>query len=294
MKYKGGKMKKGYSIFICIMILSAFLMPMNTFANMAQPNESDISSAITFKENEEIAVTKQVLDITVEGEYAQIVSSYTMQNITENQVMTQSMFLSPNIQNANTTVLIDDEKIEFETESYALDYDTEVKTNDWQYVVLTDSDFIGDERVDTINFSIDFKANEEKTVVVSYMYKLGGYPLVDFDIKEGRIEYLLAPAALWQSYKDLEINVYLSDNMPVIKESNLDFEKIKTGVYQYKSDTLPSENIEIIIDENFFQNIISTIKNPYLLFLLLPLIPIIGAIVLIILIIKLKKKKLKK
>ena len=52
--------------------------------------------------------------------------------------------------------------------------------------------------------------------------------------------------------------------MPVVTSSNLKFEKVGTRTYQYISYKLPKENLEIVIDENWWQNIFSTLRSPYL------------------------------
>ena len=57
--------------------------------------------------------------------------------------------------------------------------------------------------------------------------------------------------------------------LPVLKESNLDFEKVGKREYQYTSSTLPEGNLEITIDESWFQTIFSTFRNPYLPMMLL-------------------------
>lgn len=51
--------------------------------------------------------------------------------------------------------------------------------------------------------------------------------------------------------------------MPVLVESSLPFEKVTEREYVYTSDTLPEGNLQISIDENGWQNFISTLKSPY-------------------------------
>ena len=100
--------------------------------------------------------------------------------------------------------------------------------------------------------------------MVSYTYRLGGYPDLDFNAKRGEIVYYLTPAAMWKDFRQLTINVYLDEDMPVITSSNLDFEKVGKRTYQHVSDTLPEEDLRITIDENWMQNISSTLRSPYL------------------------------
>lgn len=259
-------MKKTSLIFALILVL-VLSLPQITYANMAAPKESDIGSSITFEKSDTISVLSEVLDITIDGSQAYIVATYKMKNTKNESISTQSMFLSPNIENSGVKVVVNDKDTSFTAESYALNYDTQVRTNDWQYAILTDNETAShnkEQTVDSITFDMDFGPNEEYEVMVSYHYRLGGYPDYDFDAKRGEIKYYLAPATMWKDFSDLTINLYLDENMPIIKSSNLEFEKVGTRTYQYVSVTLPEENIEIVIDENWYQNIFSTLRSPYL------------------------------
>lgn len=261
-----------------LMIMSiTMLLPTVVYANMAAPEESDIGSAVTFEKNEEIAVLSEVLDIVVSGSQAEITATYTMKNTTDREVTTQSMFLSPNIEQGGTEVLVNGVSVEFVSESFELNYDTEITTNDWEYIVLTDEEIGMTEEVsvDTVTFEMEFEPQEKYEVVVSYTYNLGGYPDYDYDAKRGEITYYLAPAAMWKDFENLTINLVLDKDMPIIAESNLEFEKVDTRTYQYVSDTLPVENLQITIDENWFQNIFSTIRSPYMPLLAMVCSPIV-------------------
>lgn len=259
-------MKKVSLIFAFVLIF-ALSIPQVAFANMAAPKEADIGSSITFEKNDAVSVLSEVLDITVDGSEADIVATYKMKNTTDESISTQSMFLSPNIKNSGVKVVVNGKDTSFTAETYALNYDTKIKTNDWQYVVLTDDEIASrneEQTVDTITFEMDFAPNEEYDVIVSYRYRLGGYPDYDFDVKRGEIEYYLAPAAMWKDFSNLTINLYLDKDMPVVTSSNLKFEKVATRTYQYISDKLPKDNLKIVIDENWWQNIISSLRSPYL------------------------------
>lgn len=65
--------------------------------------------------------------------------------------------------------------------------------------------------------------------------------------------------------------------------------------YQYVSDTLPEEELYIVIDENWIQNIFSTLRSPYLPMLAMLTSPviIITLILVVILVIYLRKDKKK-
>ena len=264
-------------------------------ANMAAPKEADVGSTITFEKNDTISVLSEVLDITVDKEKAYIVAKYNMKNTTDQSISTQSMFLSPNIEYSNVNVMVNNIEVDYVSESYSLNYDTEIEIVDWQYVVLTDDKIASnsiEQKVDTITFNMDFLPNQEYEVIVSYTYKLGGYPNNEYNAKEGIIEYYLTPTSMWNDFNNLTINLYLDNQMPVIKSSNIEFEELDKGVYQYVSNSLLNENLKIVIDENWFQNIISTLKSPYFLMVIMMFSPfVIIPLLVILLVIFIRRKK---
>ncbi len=273
----------------------ALFIPKAVYANMAAPKDADIGSSITFEKNDTLSVLSEVLDISVNGSKANIVATYKMKNTTNDRISTQSMFLSPNIETSGVQVMVNGRDTPFQSKSYVLNYTTEVEMIDWQYVVLTynNTSLSEEKTADSVTFEMVFEPGEEYDVVVSYVYRLGGYPEYDFDAKRGEIKYYLAPAAMWKDFENITINLYLDKDMPVISSSNLEFEKVGTRTYQYISSTLPDEDLKIIIDENWFQNIFSTLRNPYLrmgLIVLSPVILIVLAV--IIFMIRHRHKKL--
>lgn len=270
-------MKKSGLIVAFVLIVALFI-PQVAYANMAAPKEADIGSSITFEKNDSVAVLSEVLDITVDGSEADIVATYKMKNTAEESISTQSMFLSPNIKNSGVKVTVNGKDTAFAVEKFALNYATEIKTDDWQYVVLSNDEAAShdaEQTVDTITFEMDFAPHEEYDVQVSYRYRLGGYPDYDFNAKNGEIKYYIAPAAMWKDFSNLTINLKLDKDMPVITRSNLEFEKVGTSTFQYTSDKLPEENIRIVIDENWWQNFISSLKSPYLPMALMAVSPFI-------------------
>lgn len=248
-----------------MVLLMALSLSQTAKANMAAPADPDVGSAITFQKNEEISVLSEVLDITVHGAKADMVVTYTMKNTTQEQVVTPSMFLSPNVEQGNVEVTVDGEAAPFTVDQYALNYSTQIQTADWKYVVLSTGDVadVQERTVDAISFELTFEPGEESQVVVSYTYALGGYPDYDFDAKRGDLKYYLQPAALWKDFSNLTINLYLDEDMPVLKYSNLPFEEVGPRTYQYTSATLPEENLDLTIDESWWQNIFSTLRSPY-------------------------------
>ena len=250
---------------LALALLTALALPRTAWGNMAAPAYADVGSSITFQQNQAIAVLSEILDITVHGAKAEITATYHMKNTTDNPVSTRTMFLSPKIEDSGTAVAVNGQETPFTVESYGLNYSTEVETDQWQYVVLTeDAEIAGEQTVDTVAFTMDFAPEEEYDVTVSYTYRLGGYPDLDFNAKRGEIVYYLTPAAMWKDFGQLTINVYLDEDMPVITSSSLNFEKVGKRTYQYVSDTLPEEDLRITIDENWMQNISSTLRSPYL------------------------------
>lgn len=292
----GGVIIKKIGFIFAFVLVFLLSIPQAVYANMAAPAEADVGSSITFEQNDALSVLSEILDITVDGSEANIVATYKMKNITAEPISTQSMFLSPNIKNSGVKVVVNGKDPSFTVDSYTLNYNTEIKTDNWKYAVLTNEEIAShnaDQTVDVITFDMDFAPNEEYDVVVSYIYRLGGYPDYDFDAKEGRIEYYLAPAAMWNDFGSITINLNLDEDMPVIASSNLKFKKINTRTYQYISDTLPQEDLKIVIDENWWQNIFSTLRSPYLsmtLTMFLPLILITLALIIFI-VWRLRKRK---
>lgn len=289
-------MKKTRLIFLFVLVL-ALQSPQISYANMAAPTESDIGSSITFEKNDKISVLSEVLDITVSGSQANIVSTYKMKNTTNKSISTKSMFLSPNIKNSDIKLVVNNKDSYFTVESYSLNYDTEVTTNDWQYAVLTDNEIASpddEQRIDAITFDMDFTPNEEYEVIISYYYNLGGYPDYNFNAKRGELKYYIVPAAMWKNFSNLTINLYLDKDMPIIQSSNLEFKKVGPRTYQYVSDTLPKENLEIVIDENWYQNIFSTLRSPYFPFMVMMFSPfiLIGLAIIVIIVWCVRKKKL--
>lgn len=258
---------KKLSLTLAFVLLLLLIITQIAYGNMAAPRKADIGSSITFDKNDTISVLSEVLDIEVYGSEANIQATYKMKNTTDKNISTKSMFLSPNIENSKVTIVANDKDTPFIVESYALNYNTEVETENWKYAVLTDENiasYSDNQKVDAITFDMTFLPNEEYHVIVSYTYRLGGYPDSDSNEKEGLIEYYIAPAAMWNDFGSITINLTLDEDMPIISHSNLEFKKIDTGKYQYVSDTLPEENLQITIDENWWQNIFSTLRNPYL------------------------------
>lgn len=289
-------MKKACLIVIFIFVLS---IPQIAYANMAAPEEADIGSSVTFEKNDALSVLSEVLNITVKGSTADIAATYHMKNTTAESVSSQAMFLSPNIETGGVEVKANGKELPFQSKRYTLDYSTEIQTDDWQYVVLTEGELTdpnGERAVDSITFQLNFAPWEEYDIVVSYTYRLGGYPDYDFNAKEGRIEYYLTPAAMWKGFENLTINLSLDEAMPVLSSSNLSFQKTGERTYQYVSDTLPEENLKIVIDENWFQTIFSTLRSPYLPMTLLTFSPflLIALAVIIVIIWRLHKRKKRK
>lgn len=288
-------MKKASWVFVLALVFALAVSPI-AHANMAAPARADVGSSITFEKNDAIAVRSEVLDITVHGSQADISAVYTMKNTTAEKISTPAMFLSPNIESGGTRVLVNGRETDFTTDRYTIvswPDSEEITAEDWRFTTVG----LDGDTVDTIDFEMEFEPQEEYQVAVSYAYRLGGYPDYDFNAKDGEIEYYLAPAALWKDFENLTINLYLDEDMPVVKSSNLDFKKIGARTYQYVSDDLPKKNLRVVIDENWFQNIFSTLRSPYLVMDLLmfsPFILLILAVVAIACVILWQRHKKKK
>lgn len=281
------------SLLLFILITSPFIAK----ANMAAPEEDGVASTITFAKNEDIAVVREVLDIKITGIKANISAQYTMQNNKDYEVSTPTMFISPNFSEQSVGVMINGSLINYETKSYSCQNINDIYVNGWEYVILEKPNRYGTNNVQTINFDLDFKAKEEKLVTISYDYELGGRPDRIDQYKYASLTYYLAPAALWESFADLTINLYMDASLPIISESNVGFKKIDRNTYQYKDTTIPVNILEIKLEPTNWQKFIGFFKSPYLImeiFIFLPFI-LIGLILIvaIILLIKFRKKKAK-
>ena len=115
-----------------------------------------------------------------------------MENQSDEAVKTRSMFLSPNVEEAGVQVVADGQLLACETECYALSYNTQIGVEEWRYAVLTDvgeSSQVGKPMVEAILFDLKFEPRETYDVIVSYRYRLGGYPEYDFNVKCGELHY---------------------------------------------------------------------------------------------------------
>ena len=269
----------------CIAVAAVFLGAFQVaYGNMAAPAEPDVGTAITLEQNETLAVKSEVLDIVIEGSTAQITATSQMENQSDEAVKTRSMFLSPNVEEAGVQVVADGQLLACETECYALSYNTQIGVEEWRYAVLTDvgeSPQVGKPMVEAILFDLKFEPRETYDVIVSYRYRLGGYPEYDFNVKCGELHYYLTPAAMWNDFEDLTINLTLGKDMPVLESSSLKFEKVGKRSYRYYSDALPKEDLQITVDENWLQNLFSTLRSPYLHMMIRTAAPFILIMVLV-------------
>lgn len=269
----------------CIAVAAVFLGAFQVaYGNMAAPAEPDVGTAITLEQNETLAVKSEVLDIVIEGSTAQITATYQMENQSDEAVKTRSMFLSPNVEEAGVQVVADGQLLACETECYALSYNTQIGVEEWRYAVLTDvgeSPQVGKPMVEAILFDLKFEPRETYDVIVSYRYRLGGYPEYDFNVKCGELHYYLTPAAMWNGFEDLTINLTLGKDMPALESSSLKFEKVGKRSYRYYSDALPKEDLRITVDENWLQNLFSTLRSPYLHMMIRTAAPFILIMVLV-------------
>lgn len=270
-----------------------------SYANMAAPDNSDISTNITFKNNNDITITREELNIKVNGALANIEVNYYMKNISDSAVSTKSMFISPNIENSNVEVKFNAEDVIYITKEYYYNSNTVINVEEWEYVVFTEhysEEY--DMKVQTIHFKLLFDPYEEALVNVKYEYRLGGRPNNNDNLRYGELFYYLRPASTWKEFNELTINLELSESMPLLKDSNLDFIKLADRTYQYKSQGLPDKDLKLRIGLTRWQNFILRFKNPYFLtyviifapFILVPIIIILSIIIIIIT----KKKKLNK
>ena len=101
---------------LSILLLAVFVLL--SLGNMAAPKIADVGSSITFEQNNKLAVLSEVLDITVSGYQAEIVATYKMKNTTNEGVSTQAMFLSPNVDNGKTKVVVNNQEVTFSVQTH--------------------------------------------------------------------------------------------------------------------------------------------------------------------------------
>ena len=268
-------------------LLVVLLLPVMACANMAMPAFPGVASTVTFEKNDVISVVNEVLDITVHGAEADISAVYRMKNTSDTAVITPAMFISPNIKNETPKVTADNKNIGYTTEKYRLSgsFDDILAVDDWKFVTAgepTEDDVAYGDTFDAIYFELSFEPNEEYDVAVSYSYALGGYPAYDYNAKYGEIRYYLSPASYWKNFGGLTINLCLDEDMPVLKSSNLDFEKVGKRTYRFESAELPTSELKIVIDENWWQEFVGTLKSPYLLMSIVYYVPFLLIIAVII------------
>ena len=292
-------MRKSKALILSIILIFTLLISFPAHANMAAPREDDIATGITFERSSELSVIDEVLDIKIEGPKAKIKATYNMKNTSSTPVSTKSMFISPNIEESGTEVLMNDKALEYQNESYYIKYSTKAKVEEWKFI-LDDTDNKNEysPRVDTIMFNMDFKANEEAVITVSYIYSLGGYADYDDNAKYGSLKYYLSPAAMWKDYGGITINLELDKDMPVLKESNIDFISLGERKYQFKSDTIPTSELELRVDQSHWQEFITQFNSPYFwasaLMIGTPILIILAIItVIVVLAIVIRKKRRK-
>ena len=285
-------MKKIYFTILLIILILCF--PLNISANMAAPDSNDLATQITFQKNDDLVVTSEIIDIHFKETIANIDVKYKMKNINNSQVTTPSMFISPNIDGEAITIYANDKKLDYTAKEYYASYEY-LNTNDWQYVILEPEHSNSLEvSVNTITFNLNFEPLEEYEVRVNYNYRLGGRANRDDDLKYATLEYFLTPAAMWKDFKNLEINLYLDESLPKLDYSSLKFENLGDRHYQYKANELPTENLNITLNQSGWQEFWSSFKNPYNYFYLIFYLPIILLAIIIIAIGVIIYKKRKK
>ncbi len=291
--------KRILSIFLLITLILTLLIPSTAFANMAAPTDTDVASVLTFEKTKEVEVLSEVINFVVDDKLCHISATYTMKNKTDSDFSTKSMFISPNINGESGKVTIDKVSIATQKESFNLMHNTSVNASDWRFEVIEGESLSHNEFViDAITFEIDFAPHEEKEITVSYDYNLGGYPTYSkASSRYGKIQYFLSPANNWDNFSNLTINVHTNKMLPQIDETNIKFEKIAKNHYQFKSEEIPVDTLEIILRPNGIVAFFSMLSSPYFLIMLIPfaIIAILIAIPIIIIVhIRKRKKRLDK
>ncbi len=290
-------------IIFCLLVLATIPLtiasPIEASANMAQPIPASIGTSVTFEKNEDISVLSEVLDIKVVGGVADISATYTMKNITDVEVTTESMFLTPNIEGDTAKVVVNEVEVSYLKETYYFEeYDPNVTLQDWEYVVLNaeeEKGYYND--VATITFEMVFAPSEQFDVTVSYKYLLGGRPTDNASYRHGEIHYYLTPASMWNGFEKLTINLYLDEYNPIITKSNLSFTKLDVFQYKYSSDTLPDDDLTIEIGRSaisvFLEHGLSPVAWVAIAVVSGVTLLVVGGITITIILVKKKNKSIK-
>ena len=293
-------MKKQIKILLSLMLallISINIMPTVVYANSAEPTYNSLGTGIVFEPTEEIAVKSEVLDIVMSEETAKITATYKMVNLTDKVIDIESMFVTPQFdkESENFTVKIDGTVVDYESKMFSMKWDTEIDKQDWEYIIVNGDDKYRDwyGGVQTVKYNMHFDANAEIEVMVSYDYRLGGYPTSQN--YTGTFLYYLTPAKYWSDFTDLTINLTLSESHPKIDRSSVKFEKIDKLIYQYKADELPSEELEIRVGKSWYVDAWNTLTNPMLWMIFgIPLLIFVVLPALIIIAVVIIRKKIKK
>ncbi len=292
-------MRKIKLLILMLISVLGIILSIPAYANMAAPRDDDLASGVSFEKNNDLRVISEELDIKIKGETADIKAIYNMKNIKNVAISSQAMFISPNISGNSARVLMNGMELSFKAKSYYIDHNTSSRIEEWKFVIENpgeESEYL--DMVDTISFNMEFKPLEEAMIIVSYSYRLGGYPSLDFDSKYGSLTYYLSPASMWEDYGGITINLELSSDMPVLEESSIKFEKVGKNKYQYKASSLPKEELKIRVNQNGWQKFISSFRSPYLMMnfvVILPLIlvALVAIAIIAIIIVSVRRRKQK-
>lgn len=133
--------------------------------------------------------------------------------------------------------------------------------------------------MEAVSYEIPFEANGEVQLSVSYGYRLGGSSYRGQSTQ--RFTYLLSPAAYWNDFSGITINLTLSGEMPYLVNSSLPFRQVSDGVFVYESDTLPTAELELVAGNTPFKTR-DWVAICMVCSFILPAIALVAAIVLMV------------
>lgn len=273
----------------------SFSSPLEVNASSKQNFPDDIASTLTFENNTEISVKKEVLNINLNKDTANVEAVYTMYNLTNNVVSTESMFISPNINKQSAKVVIKDEEVSCIKNTYYT-CSSYLEVSDWKYsVYVSVSEYSHNYYLDEISFEMTFQPKETYDVYVSFDYSLRGGPKGETDVRE--FLYYLSPVKEWVGFDDLTINVKTNEAFPELT-SNYFFELIDENTYQCKTSAFNQEysRLSLRLHQGPWDSFLTTLTDPTV-YLVFGLYVVLGAIIvlpvvgIIIIIVKRKKRK---
>lgn len=307
-------MKKIFILAAIVVVLVACVLGCFsiTFANMFAPEPNRQSTGIMFKEFNDVSVLSEHLTININynGTIANIAAKYKMKNLTDKSLSVETMFISPQAKKySQHKVFVNGKGVESQEEIYKMPVNSkDLAKNDWETILekgekidknLSEGeyDFYCENGLVAVKYNLPFEPKQTIDVGVYYSQPLGGYPKAHkFYVHKpyGTLDYYLTPAKYWNGFQDLTIDVFTNEPMAKIKSSSIEFEKVSDLHYQFKSNKLPNQELNIEFCDYTVNNVIREATSPMfwqLFAAFLAILTLVVSIVICVMAIKVKLNK---